>query len=114
MRKSHQAILAAVLVPTVVPGMCAAPARAAVQVADNHVSVTGEAAGAWAPRINAEVRPDGHGLFTYDNPESVVDVLRFDVTSDVAIDGAAVPADWSAQPVANTPVSYTHLRAHET
>lgn len=102
MRKSHQAILAAVLVPTVVPGMCAAPARAAVQVADNHVSVTGEAAGAWAPRINAEVRPDGHGLFTYDNPESVVDVLRFDVTSDVAIDGAAVPADWSAQPVANT------------
>ena len=90
-------VVAVALCAALVPA--AAPARAAVEEQNRQVGVTGERVDEWDPAINATIRPDGTGEFTYNNPESAVEVHKFSLSSGVSIDGAKMTTDWNAAPV---------------
>lgn len=93
-------VVAVALCAALVPA--AAPARAAVEEQNRQVGVTGERVDEWDPAINATIRPDGTGEFTYNNPESAVEVHKFSLSAGVSIDGAKVRTDWNAVPTTTT------------
>lgn len=96
---------------TVAVALCAAlgttawvaPARAGVVTSGASAKIDRSGAGdKWDPYLNAELRPDGFGQFTYVNPEvATVEPHTFELRSDVTVNGKKVQADWTAAPTAS-------------